>query len=844
MGVHGAGSAAWRGARSMRQDRKLLEHRIKRGTLPRVLEFARPYRRILGVFLVAVILDAAVSSVAPLILRAIIDTGIHRKDTGLIVGLAGLTAALAVFDAGLSLFERRTSSVIGESLIFDLRRRVYAHIQRMPIAFFSRTQTGALISRLNNDVIGAQQAFTDLFSNVVGNVILVAIILAVMFVLSWPITLAALILLPAFLLPARYVGRRLGTLYQRGYELNAEMNMVMTERFNVAGAMVVKLFGRPAEEVHRFESRAGQVRDMGVRQATFQRFYFVALTLVATLATAFAYGFGGVEVVHGAIRLGTVVALTAYLGRLYGPLTQLSNLNIDYMSAMVSFERLFEVLDLEPLIAEAPDAVRIPDGPAELRFSHVDFSYPGAEEVSLASLEAVATLDDTPRTAVLHDVSFAVAPGTMTALVGPSGAGKTTISLLVSRLYDADGGEVSINGVDVRRATNESLSATVGVVTQDPHLFHDTLRANLTFAKPDATDAELEAALRAAQIWPLVTSLPLGLETVVGERGYRLSGGEKQRVALARLLLKAPRVVVLDEATAHLDAESEAPRPAGARRDDGRAHVARDRAPALDDPQRRPDPGRRRRPGGRARDARRPDRARRPLRRPLRDPVRDPVGGAAGWPGRALGPGYPGPGAGRRDVEGIRSLGNEGRVRARRPGAGRGRGGAALGPGVGRRGDRRHRARRDRGLGRGRRDLDRRVRAGAAPPTVHPREAADPRRLLHVLAALRVGHAHHGDPDHHRARVLLLQPRHDTRVGGRGRGVLLQRPRSLRHAGGRLRPGDRARRHPGGPGERDARVPAGPVAAGGDRALAALPGPLPPHRLGLSPWRGRRRPRG
>ncbi|HEV2427114.1 MAG TPA: ABC transporter ATP-binding protein [Acidimicrobiales bacterium] len=555
------GHAMWMGMRGMQRDRTLLEHRIKKGTLPRVLEYAKPYKRILLIFLAAVILDAVISSVSPLILRTIINIiEFHKHRPGVqgeIVSLAFLVVGLALADAGLSLFERRTSSVIGEGLIYDLRARVYEHIQRMPIAFFSRTQTGALISRLNNDVIGAQQAFTDLFSNVVGNVILVAIVLGTMLVLSWPITLVALVLVPAFLIPARYVGKRLGTLYQRGYELNAEMNMVMTERFNVAGAMLVKLFGRPADEVHYFESRAGQVRDIGIRQATFQRFYFVALTLTASLATAFAYGFGGVEVLRGVISLGTVVAMTLYLTRLYGPLTQLSNLNIDYMSAMVSFERIFEVLDLEPMIGEAPDAAPIPSGPAELRFDHVDFSYPGADEVSLASLEAVAVLDDTPRTPVLHDVSFVVAPGTMTALVGPSGAGKTTISMLVSRLYDADAGEVSINGVDLKRATQASLSATVGVVTQDPHLFHDTLRANLAFAKPGATDDELEAALRSAHIWSLVESLPLGLETVVGERGYRLSGGEKQRVALARLLLKAPSVVVLDEATAHLDAESE-----------------------------------------------------------------------------------------------------------------------------------------------------------------------------------------------------------------------------------------------------------------------------------------------
>ncbi len=427
----------------------------------------------------------------------------------------------------------------------------------MPIAFFSRTQTGALISRLNNDVIGAQQAFTDLFSNIVGNLILVSIVLGTMFVLSWQITLVALLLVPVFLLPARRVGKRLGGLFARGNELNANMNMVMTERFNVAGAMLVKLFGRPADEQKNFRDSALEVRDIGIDQAIYSRFFFIALSLTASLATAFAYGFGGVQALDGTLAVGTVVAITAYLTRLYGPLTQLSNINIDYMSAMISFERLFEVLDLEPMIKESPTASSIPSGPARLEFDHVVFSYPGAEEVSLASLEAVSKLEKVAKTDVLHDLSFVVEPGTMTALVGPSGAGKTTISLLVSRLYDVISGSVRINGLDIRDATTESLNATVGVVTQDSHLFHDTIRVNLLYAKPDATEQELEQALRSAQIWTLVESLPLGLETVVGERGYRLSGGEKQRIALARLLLKSPKLVVLDEATAHLDAESE-----------------------------------------------------------------------------------------------------------------------------------------------------------------------------------------------------------------------------------------------------------------------------------------------
>ncbi|HQU25636.1 MAG TPA: ABC transporter ATP-binding protein [Acidimicrobiales bacterium] len=555
MSMHGAG---WAGMRSARRDRSLLEHRIKPGTFARILRFGRHYRRLMTLFLAVVIVDAVVSSVSPLLLRAIIDDGIYRHRSGLIVGLAGVTAGLAIFDAGLQMVERRVSAVIGEGLIYDLRAAVFEHVQKMPVAFFSRTQTGALISRLNNDVIGAQQAFTDLFSNVVGNVILVVIVLTVMFVLSWPITLVSLVLVPFYLLPWRRVGRRLGTLFQRGMELNAEMNTVMSERFNVAGAMLVKLFGRPDEERLLFERRAGEVRDIGVRQATYQRFFFVALSLTASLATAFAYGFGGVAAVRGTLAVGTVVAMTAYLGRLYGPLTQLSSLNIDFMSAMVSFERVFEVLDLEPMIAERPGARPIPAGPARLVLDHVDFAYPAAQEVSLASLEAVARLDDTPRTPVLFDVSFVVEPGTMTALVGPSGAGKTTLSMLVSRLYDVDAGSITVNGVDLRDATFASLNATVGVVTQDAHLFHETLRANLLFAKPDATEAEMRSALGAAQISDLVDGLPLGLDTVVGERGYRLSGGEKQRVAIARLLLKSPRLVVLDEATAHLDAESEA----------------------------------------------------------------------------------------------------------------------------------------------------------------------------------------------------------------------------------------------------------------------------------------------
>lgn len=544
--------------RSLRQDRSVLEHRVKKGTTKRMLKFAVPYRAVLSIFLAAVVIGAIFGAVNPLILRAIIDDGILHKNTHLVVLLALLAAVLAIADAGFSLLERRLSAVIGEGLIFDMRSKVFRHIQRMPLAFFTRTQTGALVSRLNNDVIGAQQAFTDLLSNVVGNLVSVAIVLAAMLFLSWQITLAALLLLPVFLIPARLVGRKIGAMTKEAYDLNAQMNMVMQERFNVGGAMLVKLFGRPGPEAATFDDKAGRVRDIGVAQATYARIFFVALTLTASLATAIVYGWGGVSAVHGALAVGTLVALTAYLTRLYMPLTQLSNLNLDLMTTLVSFERIFEVLDIEPMIQEKPDATRIPQGPATVEFDHVDFSYPSAQDVSLASLEAVAVLENAPRSQVLFDVSFRIEPGQMVALVGPSGAGKTTISMLLPRLYDVTSGAIRINGVDVRDATMDSMRDAVGVVTQDPHLFHDTLRANLTYSRPDASEAEISAALKEAQILHLVEELPDGLETVIGERGYRLSGGEKQRVAIARLVLKGPAIVVLDEATAHLDSESEA----------------------------------------------------------------------------------------------------------------------------------------------------------------------------------------------------------------------------------------------------------------------------------------------
>lgn len=544
--------------RSMRRDESITDVQVTPGTARRMLTFARPYRRILVIFLGLIVLDAVVGAANPLIYRAIINQGILGHRVGLVVELAGVVAALAVLDAALLVGQRWVSAWVGEGVIFDLRSKVFGHIQRMPVAFFTRTQTGALITRLNNDILGAQQAFTDTLSSVVSNLVGVALVLAAMLVLSWQITLVALVILPVFVIPARRVGRRLSSITRESYALNAEMNTTATERFNVAGALLVKLFGRPGEERRTFEAKAGRVRDIGVTKAMYARLFFVALILTASLATAVVYGWGGAMAVRGALNVGTVVALTAYLNRLYGPLTALSNVQVDVMTALVSFDRVFEVLDLAPGIDEKSDALTVPRGPTRIEFDHVDFSYPRAEEVSLASLESVAVLESAPSQQVLFDVSFTAEPGEMVALVGPSGAGKTTISHLVPRLYDVRQGAVRINGIDVRDATLSSLSEVVGVVTQDAHLFHETIRSNLVYARPEATEEEMVGALRAAHILALVESLPDGLDTLVGDRGYRLSGGEKQRLAIARLLLKAPDVVVLDEATAHLDSESEA----------------------------------------------------------------------------------------------------------------------------------------------------------------------------------------------------------------------------------------------------------------------------------------------
>lgn len=549
--------------RSFSRDPAVTQRKLAPGTAKRIARFASPYKNQLMAFLAVIVVDASIAIAPPLVLKKIIDDGIgtHPPETGnpgLVLGLALFVAGLSLFDAVLALINRWYSARIGEGLIYDLRSQVYGHIQRMPIAFFTRTQTGALISRLNNDVLGAQQAFTGTLSNVVSNIIGVALTLTVMFLLSWQITLLSLVLLPVFIIPAKVVGRKLQELTREGYGLNAEMNNSMTERFNVSGALLVKLFGRPEQEEQAFRDKAGRVRDIGILSAMYGRVFFVALTTVAALATALVYGVGGTFAANGTLKVGTVVALAGLLTRLYGPLTALSNVRVDVMTALVSFERVFEVLDLKPMVAEKPDAVALPKKALAIDFDDVRFRYPSAEEVSLASLESVAVLDNTEPQEVLHGVSFHAEPGQLVALVGPSGAGKTTISQLVTRMYDVQEGAVRIGGLDVRDVTLQSLRDAVGVVTQDAHMFHDTIRANLLYADPDASEDDLWGALTQAQVAGLVRSLPDGLDTVVGDRGYRLSGGEKQRMAIARLLLKAPGVVVLDEATAHLDSESEA----------------------------------------------------------------------------------------------------------------------------------------------------------------------------------------------------------------------------------------------------------------------------------------------
>ncbi|WP_243470031.1 ABC transporter ATP-binding protein [Klenkia marina] len=532
---------------------------IPAGTVRRILGVAGPYRRELTFFLALVVVSAVIGVATPLLAGDIVNRIAGLEGTaGDIVRIALLIAGLALLDAGSSLAQRWYSARIGEGVIYDLRARVFEHVQRMPVAFFTRTQTGALVSRLNNDVIGAQQAFTSTLSGVVSNAIGLVLTAGVMLTLSWQITLLSVVLVPLFVLPAKRIGAKLQEITRESYGLNASMNATMTERFNVAGALLVKLFGRPDAEVESFRGRAARVRDIGVLSAMYGRTFFTALTLVAALATALVYGLGGSLAFDGSLTPGAVVSLALLLSRLYGPLTALSNVRVDVMSAMVSFDRVFEVLDLEPMIAEAPDARPVPAGDRSLEFDHVGFRYPAAAEVSLASLEELSLPEQSDSGPVLHDVTFRAEGGQLVALVGHSGAGKSTIANLVPRLYDVTSGAVRVGGVDVRQATADSLRDAVGVVSQDAHLFHDTIRANLLYARPEATEDELWAAMTGARIAALVASLPDGLDTVVGDRGYRMSGGEKQRLAIARVLLKAPGIVILDEATAHLDSESEA----------------------------------------------------------------------------------------------------------------------------------------------------------------------------------------------------------------------------------------------------------------------------------------------
>jgi ATP-binding cassette subfamily B protein len=549
--------AAWMTHRSMTADPSVKEQKLKPGTVKRIFRFALPYRTNIIIFLATVVVDAGLIVTTPLLLKRLIDEGVIPKDGAVVTQLALLVGLIAIADAGFNMLGRYFSSRIGEGLIYDLRSLVFAHVQKQSIAFFTRTQTGALISRINSDVIGAQQAFTATLSGVVSNVVSLVLVGVTMLILSWQITIFSLLLLPVFLIPTKWVGRRLQALTRESFSVNAEMSSTMTERFNVSGAMLVALYGEPDREREYFRSRARRVADIGIKMAMLNRLFFIALTSVAAVATAFAYGIGGHLAINGGVTVGTLLAITALLARLYGPLTALSNVRIDVMTSLVSFERVFEVLDLEPMVKNREGAKVLITKEPKIEFENVDFSYPRAEEISLASLESAAKAETVQSGQVLRNLSFVAQPGTMTALVGPSGAGKTTISSLLPRLYDVTGGAIKIDGQDIRELTLESLRESIGVVMQDAHLFHESIAENLRYAKQDATPAEMQAACEAAQIWKLIESLPNGLDTMVGERGHRLSGGEKQRLAIARLLLKSPAVVILDEATAHLDSENE-----------------------------------------------------------------------------------------------------------------------------------------------------------------------------------------------------------------------------------------------------------------------------------------------
>ena len=532
---------------------------LSRRTILRVLSYTSPYRLAITAFLIVIVIQALLGLAPALLFRQIIDKAIPEGNRGLLHVLAAVIIAAAVFSSAMSFFERLYSSRIGEGLIFDLRVKLFDHVSAMPIGFFTRTQTGALMSRLNNDVIGAQRAVTTTLGSVVSNVIVLITTLIAMFYLEWRLTIIGILVLPIFIIPAKRVGRRLSAITRRGFDLNAVMNTQMTERFNVSGALLVKLFGNRKRESKEFSDRAAEVRDIGIQSAMYSRTFLIALALVGAIGTALVYWIGGQLVISDAITLGTLVALAALVTRIYEPLTALSSARVDIMTALVSFDRVFEVLDLRNSLDDKEDAIDLPPSKGAIEFDHVTFRYPSGAEESLASLEIglSGSVDDGPGAEVLHDVSASILPGQLIALVGPSGAGKTTMSSLVPRLYDVTEGSVRIDGHDVRDLTLDSLRGAVGVVSQDPHLFHDTIAENLRYARHDATDAEIVAACQAAQIHDVIASLPDGYNTVVGERGHRLSGGEKQRLAIARVLVKAPAIVVLDEATSHLDSENE-----------------------------------------------------------------------------------------------------------------------------------------------------------------------------------------------------------------------------------------------------------------------------------------------
>ena len=550
--------STWMSFRSLTADQSVKNQKLRPGTLKRIASFAVPYKASLTLFLITVVIDAFLIVATPLLLRRLIDEGVIPKNTELVTNLAIAVGVIAVADALFSMAGRWFSSRIGEGLIYDLRKQIFEHVQKQSIAFFTRTQTGALISRLNSDVIGAQQAFTSTLSGVISNLLSLILVALAMFTLSWQITLISLVLLPVFLIPTKWVGRKLQGYTRQSFDLNARMSATMTERFNVSGALLVSLYGDSKKEKNEFAEKARRVADIGISIAMLNRIFFIALTSVAAVATAVAYGIGGHLAISGELTVGTLLAITALLARLYGPLTALSNVRVDVMSALVSFERVFEVLDLKPMVTDRVDAKNLTDTKLDLRFKDVSFSYPKAEEISLASLEITAKPEIVSSGEVLKGISFTVASGTLTGIVGPSGAGKSTISSLIPRLYDVNQGVISINGTDVRDYTIKSLRNSIGVVTQDSHMFHDSILVNLKYAKSDATSNEIEAACKSARIWDFIQSLPNGLDTVVGERGHRLSGGEKQRLAIARLLLKQPSLVILDEATAHLDSENEA----------------------------------------------------------------------------------------------------------------------------------------------------------------------------------------------------------------------------------------------------------------------------------------------